>query len=231
MEFQLKQRRATRQCRLPTPAQICVPVLLKPEPESATAATETVNGIYMFAVISQWAAHTSPSHLSHPLAPFPLSLPLCTILLSLPRLMNQLCCSGNCNCRPVTPQLQPATSLPLFSPSHLSPCPARPAACNQANAIRIWRRFVWRILSKNCKRHLRLDFVAALRCPRGQTQRHDVAATFPHCHCPSNAMRQPLFSPWGATHERQKPSPIDYNATPVPMPLPLPHALPLNLLC
>lgn len=55
--------------RSPTPAQICVPVLLKPEPESATtatAATETVNGIYMFAVISQWAAHTTPSHLLHP---------------------------------------------------------------------------------------------------------------------------------------------------------------------
>lgn len=126
--------------------------------------------------------HNTLAPLTPPLAPFSLSLPLCTILLSLPRLMNQLCCSDNCNCRPVTPQLQPATSLPLSSPSHLSPCPARPAACNQANAIRIWRRFVWRILSKNCKRHLRLDFVAALRCPRGQTQRHDVAATFPHRH-------------------------------------------------
>lgn len=141
-----------------------------------------------------------------PLTPLSLSAALRNPSLSLcpaPASLNEsalLQQHSNCSCRPVTPQLQPATSLPLPSPP--LPTPAHHAACNQANAIRIWRRFVWRILSKNCKRHLRLDFVAASLSSGTDTKTRHCChiSTLPHCHiatlchCPSNAMQQqPLF--------------------------------------
>lgn len=191
--------------------QSCPCPALKPVAESATG---TVNGIYMFAVISHLPVCL---YLTYP--SLSLSLPL-----SLPRprcLINQFAAAtavvGRLPSTPdpphslIWPNLSPNPSALFCSPPSPYPPPS-PTAIRQMQ-LGFGDVFVWRILSKNRKRHLRLDLVALLG-----DQDKDTAVplpfttTPPPCHttttlqhCTIVRVKQPLApSVPGEPHMKDK---------------------------